>query len=108
MKEIILTNKKNNPLKELCIMLATYMVALGLDISVLKARTMVINNLNNGKAYNKFLKLVKNQNGDISKLPKGTNKIDIEKRKGNKHGTFSDRGVAFQGEYHQRIFGIKL
>ena len=58
-------------------MLATYMVSLGLDISVLKARRMVINNLNNGNAYNKFLELIKAQGGDITKLPIGKNKVDI-------------------------------
>lgn len=73
----VLTNKKNNTLREICIMLATYMVSLGLDISVLKARNMVIDSLKSGKAYNKFLELVLTQKGDINKLPKGENKIDI-------------------------------
>lgn len=73
----ILTNKKENDLKDLCIMLATYMVALGLNINVLKARKMVINNLESGIAYNKFLELIERQNGDITKLPKGKNKINI-------------------------------
>ena len=73
----VLTNKKNNPLKDICIMLATYMVSLGLDISVLKARNMVIDSLKSGKAYNKFLELILTQKGDINKLPKGEKKIDI-------------------------------
>ena len=73
----VLTNKKNNPLREICIMLATYMVSLGLNISVLKARNMVIDSLRSGKAYNKFLELVLTQKGDINKLPKSENKTDI-------------------------------
>ena len=73
----ILTNKKNNTLREICIILATYMVSLGLDISVLKARNMVIDSLKSGKAYNKFLELILSQGGDINKLPKGEKKIDI-------------------------------
>ena len=33
--------------------------------------------LKSGKAYNKFLELILTQKGDINKLPKGENKIDI-------------------------------
>ena len=54
----ILKNNKQGPLRDICIELSSYMVSLGLNISYDEAKTKVINNLDNGNAYNKFLELV--------------------------------------------------
>ena len=54
----ILTNKKDNKLKSLVIELSSYMVSLGLNISIENAKNMVISKLNDLSAYNKFLELV--------------------------------------------------
>ena len=51
----ILKDKKQGKLTDLCIELSSYMVSLGLDISYDKSKKMVIENINNGSAYNKFL-----------------------------------------------------
>ena len=51
----VLKNNKEGNLKDLCIELATYMVSLGLEIELEKARELVVTNLKNGNAYNKFI-----------------------------------------------------
>lgn len=74
----ILKNKEDNDLKTLCITLASYMVKLGLDIELEDAKKMVINNLNNGLAYNKFIELINYQKGDLSSLKKQEAKYVIK------------------------------
>lgn len=64
----ILNNKKTGALLDLCIELASYMVSLGLSIPFEEACDLVVYNLENGKAYNKFLEFVKYQGGDINGL----------------------------------------
>jgi len=75
--EILKENKKG-PLKDLCIELSSHMVALGLNISYELAKEKVIKNLENGTAYDKFLEIIKEQNGFIEELPKSKNKYDIK------------------------------
>lgn len=56
-------------LKQVVLELGSYMIKLagkGEDISENKEK--MLENINNGKAYNKFLELVKNQSGDIAYL----------------------------------------
>ena len=59
---------KNKAFVDLCVLLASNMVSMGLDISIDKARELVLDSINSGKAYNKFLDLVKRQHGDIDKI----------------------------------------
>ena len=65
----ILQNKKKGNLYDLCIELSSYMVSLGLNIDYNKAKKQVINNIENGSAYNKFLEFVAYQKGKIDELP---------------------------------------
>lgn len=74
----ILKENKQNSLRDLCIELSSHMVSLGLNIDYKKAKTKVIENLENGNAYNKFLEIVKYQNGNIESLVKRTNKYEIK------------------------------
>ena len=74
----ILKENKQNSLRDLCIELSSHMVSLGLNIDYEKAKTKVIENLENGNAYNKFLEIVKHQNGNIESLAKRTNKYEIK------------------------------
>ena len=54
-------------LKQVVLELGAYMIKLaGLGESIEENKQKMIENIENGKAYNKFLELVKNQNGDIS------------------------------------------
>jgi pyrimidine-nucleoside phosphorylase len=75
----ILKGKKGH-LRDLCVELASHMVSLGLNISYEEAKEKVLNNLDNGKAYDKFLELVKYQNGNIDELPQATNKYEIKSK----------------------------
>jgi len=74
----ILQGSKLGTLRELCIELSSHMVSLGLEIPYKEARDKVLMNLENGKAYNKFLELIKTQNGNIQNLPKSSNKYEIK------------------------------
>ena len=74
----ILRDNKKGLLTDLCVELASQMVSLGLNISYNDANKMVLENLENKNAYNKFLELVKAQSGDIYSLPKSSNQYDIK------------------------------
>ena len=74
----ILKNNKKGSLTDLCVELSSHMVSLGLNISYELAKNKVIESLENGNAYNKFLDLIKTQNGNIDSLPKSLNKYDIK------------------------------
>lgn len=67
----------HNNLTELCIDLASEMVSMGKNISYDEARGLVVKNIENGKAYDKFLEIVKYQNGDINSLSFSINKEKI-------------------------------
>jgi pyrimidine-nucleoside phosphorylase len=66
----VLNNKKSGPLTDLCIELSTNMISLALNLSYEESKRKVLENLYNGKAYQKFLEFVNKQGGDISNLPK--------------------------------------
>ena len=74
----ILKNHKLGSLRDLCIELSSHMVSLGLNITYEEAKERVLNNLDNGEAYNKFVELVTKQHGDINNLPKATGKYEIK------------------------------
>lgn len=77
----VLKNNKKGDLTDLCIELASYMVSLGLAINYEEAKEKVIENINNGNSYNKFLEFVKYQGGDIESLPECKNKYEIKSPK---------------------------
>ena len=74
----ILKEHKTGHLRDLCVELASQMVSLGLNVTYEEAKEKVLNNLDNGKAYNKFLELVKYQHGDIDAIPIESNKYEIK------------------------------
>ena len=55
-------------LANLCVDLATDMVSMGKNISKQDAKLEVLESLNKGRAYEKFLELMKAQGGDITKI----------------------------------------
>ncbi len=73
----VLQDNGDENLTNLIVELATYMVSIGLNISIEKARKMVLENLKNGKAYKKLVEIINYQNGNIEKIAKSINKIDI-------------------------------
>ena len=82
-KEVIdiLKNNKKGFLYELCLELSSYMVSLGLNISYEEAKKMVINAIESGNAYNKFIEFVNYQNGDINKMTTSLLKCEIKAKK---------------------------
>ena len=76
----ILNEHKQGHLRDLCVELASHMVSLGLNITYEEAKEKVLNNLDNGLAYNKFLELVKAQHGNIDELPEESNKYEIKSK----------------------------
>ena len=63
--DILKGKQYGTPLSNLCVDLATDMVSMGKEISKQDAKLMVLESLNKGRAYEKFLELVKAQGGDI-------------------------------------------
>lgn len=80
--ESINTLKGNGPkdLTNLVIELASYMVSMAKSITVEQAKKEVIENLNNGKAYNKFVELVENQEGNIKNIKISKNILSIKSK----------------------------
>lgn len=73
----ILQNKGDSNLRTLCIELASYMVKLGLNITIDEARNLVIKSLEEKRAYNKFLELINYQHGNLNLLEKNVPKYQI-------------------------------
>lgn len=71
----------DNNLMKLCIELASYMVKLGLNISYEEARNIVLEVINNRKAYHKLLEFIEYQGGDYNKLPKSNYEYEIKSDK---------------------------
>ena len=80
--ESINTLKGNGPkdLTNLVIELASYMVSMAKNINIDVAKKEVTENLNNGKAYRKFVELVENQNGDINGIKVSNNILSIKSK----------------------------
>ncbi len=83
----VLKNKEKGNLLELSIDLATKMVSMGKEISESDAKKEVIENLETGKALNKFIEFVKYQDGDLESL---TIESKVYNIKANKNGVLKD------------------
>ena len=66
--EILKGRQYGTVLSDLCIDLASDMVSMGKEISKQDAKIMVLESLNKGRAYEKFLELVKAQGGHLDKM----------------------------------------
>lgn len=66
--DVLKGKEYDNPFVDLCIALATDMVSMGKNISKTDAKIQVLESLNKGHAYEKFLELVKEQGGDLTKM----------------------------------------
>lgn len=77
----VLKNKGPKDLREVCIKLATYMNAITNKIDIKTSFNQVVEVLQTGKAYNKFLELIKCQGGNIE---------SIYKQSLHKHEIYSD------------------
>ena len=75
--EILKGRQYGTVLADLCIDLATEMVSMGKEISKQDAKILVLESLNKGRAYEKFLELVKAQGGNLEKLKVSSKKQKI-------------------------------
>lgn len=75
--EVLKGKETGNNFSDLCLELATDMVSMGKEISKREAHNLVLEVIENGAAYNKFLEMVSLQKGDISgiKVSEHTRKI---------------------------------
>ncbi len=76
-----LEGKGPTDITNLSLIIAAYMVSLGLNISVNDALEMVKQKLIDKSAYNKFLEFVNYQNGNINKLIVKSKKLEIKSTK---------------------------
>ena len=79
--DVLKGKEKNNSFVDLCIELSSEMVSMGLNISKEEAKEKVINSIEDKSAYNKFLELVKYQNGDISNIKVSDKTYEIKSNK---------------------------
>lgn len=73
-------------LRDLCVEVSSKMVSMAQGIRMEEAKKEVLDTLNSGQAYNKFLEFVKWQGGDINSLYVSDKTIDV---KSTKEGTLT-------------------
>jgi len=79
-KEVIevLRNGGNKDLRDLCIVLSSYMVSMAKNIDFKSAQNEVLDTLRSGNAIKKFIEFVKMQGGDLRKLNISSNIVEIK------------------------------
>lgn len=101
----ILSYRGNKDLKELCIVLSSYMVSLAKNIDYKDARKLVIDNLINGKALSKFKEFVFKQGGDINNILISKNVVDV---RSNKDGYINDINSLIIGKISMNLGSGRL
>ena len=102
LEAIDVLNGKKGMLYDLCFEVASEMISMAKEISLEDARVLVINSIESGKAYNKFLEFVNRQYGDIKTLKVSDKTIDI---KSNKKGTLKEINALKFGELSVSLGG---
>ena len=102
LEAIDVLNGKKGTLYDLCFNVASEMISMAKEISLEDARVLVINAIESGNAYNKFLEFVKRQKGDVTTLKVSDKTIDI---KSNKKGTLKEINALKFGELSVSLGG---
>ncbi len=76
----VLNNKGPKDIRSLIIVLGTIMTSMGLGISFEEANKLVLNNLENGKAFEKFKEMISEQGGDLEKLEVSDTVVSIKSK----------------------------
>ena len=76
--DVLEGKERDNPFVDLCIELASHMVSMGKNISLEEAKKLVIGSIEDGSAYQKFLELVKHQNGNVQKIKVSENTVTVK------------------------------
>ena len=103
--DVLKGKEKDTSFYDLCVELATDMVSMSLEIDVKEAREEVVKSLSGGSAYNKFLELVKYQEGNIDKLKISDN---IYKLKSNVNGTIAKINALEVGKLSFNLGAAKM
>ncbi len=98
----LLKGNVHNDLYDLIVYMASYMVSLGKNIKIEDAKKEVIETIKNGKAYDKFLEMVKAQGGDITKIKVAPKIFSIKSNKAGYINTINTEGL---GEIVKEIGG---
>ncbi len=76
--DVLQGKEENNNFVKLCHELATEMVSMGKEISKKEASQLVIDAIQSGKAYQKFLEMVTHQNGNIKGIKVSSQMVPIK------------------------------
>lgn len=79
--DVLKGREYGNPFVDLCIDLSVDMISMGKGVSKQDAKLMVLESLNKGRAYQKFLELVREQGGDLTKMEVSSKKQKIKAEK---------------------------
>ena len=79
--DVLKGREYGNPFVDLCIDLSADMISMGKGVSKQDAKLMVLESLNKGRAYQKFLELVREQGGDLTKMEVSSKKQKIKAEK---------------------------
>lgn len=79
--DVLKGREYGNPFVNLCIDLSVDMISMGKGVSKQDAKLMVLESLNKGRAYQKFLELVREQGGDLTKMEVSSKKQKIKAEK---------------------------
>lgn len=78
-KEVIdvLNNRGSKDLRDLCVVLASYMVSMSKNIDFMSAQGEVLASLRKGLAYQKFMEFVSAQGGDITNVKIASKVVEV-------------------------------
>lgn len=96
----ILNGKGNKDLRDLCIVISTYMVSMSKNIDYITAQGEVLKSIRTKSAYNKFLELIKYQGGNIDLISISPNVFEV---KTSKSGYINDIDALKIAEICQRL-----
>lgn len=77
----LLNGRVKDNLYDLCVDIASNMVSMAKEISIIDAREQVIESINTKKALNKFMQFITYQGGNIDKMRISDNKLEVKSSK---------------------------
>ena len=89
LKEVIqiLNGRGNKDLRDLCVVLSSYMISMSKNIDFISAQGEVLEAIRTGKAYRKFLEFITYQGGDLRYVKISNNVVEV---KSTKEGYLND------------------
>lgn len=75
--DVLKKNSNDNNFVDLCYDLAADMISMALGVTKKDAFNMVFDAINSGRAYDKFLEIVRSQGGDVRRISLAKKKVEI-------------------------------